>query len=89
MITKISLIQIPAKAYQPDKFEQGGKENRDLASKLEKAAGLMSYLNQHPKCDVRRSIGIFYPPEQVTVKELTKKRRYYYVPFMYIHEEDK
>ncbi len=90
--TKRAFFPAPPADQRPDygqpKFEEGMKEAKDIAECLTKIAGLISYLMQYPDSPIETAIRVFFGSVEVTITPVTKTRRIYHIPFLYLHEED-
>jgi hypothetical protein len=93
MITKIT-VQLPTLAYEHDnQYESkrlpfATKQLTTLSGELRKIAALVSFLNQLPdEMPVKTAIRVL-TGQDATVKDYTKKRRSYSIPYLTVWEED-
>lgn len=93
MITKLT-IQPPTLSYTHDadrdsrKLKAASVEVCKMGKQLQTAGNLIGYLTQFPDEPLLQSINLF---SEVTpsIKEYTKKKRTYSIPYLTIWEEDK
>lgn len=92
MITKIT-IQLPTLSYEHDEHYESRrlpfatKELRDLAKDITSIAQTVSFLNQFPDEPVKKVLKSMTGYD-ASVKEYTKKKRTYSIPYLTVWEED-
>ena len=98
MITKISLTQNNAKAYEvlplspTQSFFTLVKEAKAEAEQLTRISNFADYVTHNPNVDAKETIMKFFPDHkfnQFNVKQRTKKWTIYFVGNAYIHDTTK
>lgn len=97
-IEKMTLTQVNSRSYlaqksQPKVYGQYDlteleTEMRNFALAMVKIHALVSFLNQYPDHDIAQAIGAItgLTPE---INNKTKSSRSYFIPYLFIHENDK
>jgi fatty acid-binding protein DegV len=93
MITKVTILQGSKSWEQNPRTNLLNSASNEIAADavfFNRAASLISFLNEYPTHDIPKAIGAHFGPDAFSVRQKTKTERTYFVSGgLYIHETDK